>query len=253
MSNFVSEKSHIGGLNCSYRSWGHGSNIILILHGWGASSLSWENTVRYLNPQEIRVYIPDLPGFGGSESPKVPWSVEDYANWTLRFMKNIGISSPTVIAHSFGGRIAILLSNRDKDWAKKLIFCAAAGIKHQLSPKAGLIKSIAKFTRHLPIPHSLKKVLYRFAGATDYLKTSGVMRDTFKKVISLDLTTYLQGIEIPVHIIWGDRDTYLPVEDAKIMQRKIRGSTIKIVTGGNHSLHLQRPAFLANHLSQQFS
>jgi pimeloyl-ACP methyl ester carboxylesterase len=70
-----------------YKEAGKGEPII-VLHGWGASSVSWAKTQEYLAKEGFQVFIPDLPGFGQSQASSSPWGIGDYANFVLHFAKN---------------------------------------------------------------------------------------------------------------------------------------------------------------------
>jgi len=73
-------------IRTNYLVLGQGSPF-LILHGWGSNSLKWQETGKILKEKGFKVIVPDLPGFGKSEEPKKPWSIKDYSQWLLHFMK----------------------------------------------------------------------------------------------------------------------------------------------------------------------
>lgn len=63
------------------------------------------------------------------------------------------------------------------------------------------------------------------------------MRETFLKVIDEDLKESIDQIHRPTLIIWGDKDSYVPVKDAYLMHEKIAGSELHIIEGGRHGIH----------------
>ena len=76
------------------------------------------------------------------------------------------------------------------------------------------------------------------------MKTQGIMRDVFKKLITQDLTAKFSKIQVPTLIIWGDKDVMTPVQDAYLMQELIPNSKLEIIEGGKHPLNFQFPGKL---------
>ncbi len=67
------------------------------------------------------------------------------------------------------------------------------------------------------------------------------LREIFKKIIGQDLTEELKKIKTPTLIIWGDRDSYVPLSSGKTIAALIPNSRLEIIPGGKHGLHLQMP------------
>lgn len=229
---------------------------VLILHGWGGSKQSWQACVNEFDKDKYELFVPDLPGFGANPAPTKSWSVDDYAHYVSQLMKEYKLEKPVCIAHSFGGRIAIKLASNHKDIFSKLVLVAAAGIKREASFKVRLFAFISKFGKAIlnvfglkMIEKKARRILHKIAGAHDYSKTEGTMKETFKMVIEEDLTGLLKNINTTTYIIWGDKDSYVPVSDAHIMNTQIAHSKLKVFAGGKHGLHLQMPKELAETIS----
>ena len=76
-------------------------------------------------------------------------------------------------------------------------------------------------------------------GSSDYNQlSSDVMRETFKKVINLDLTENLSKIASPTLIMWGELDTDTPLYMAKVMEKKIKDSGLVVLKGAGHFSYL---------------
>ena len=78
----------------------------MFLHGYLSSKESFYPQINYFS-RRFRVTAPDLPRIRGERSIPAAWSVGEYADWLEGFLKERGIAFPCVIAHSFGGRVAI--------------------------------------------------------------------------------------------------------------------------------------------------
>ena len=94
-----------------YELTGQG-NPVLMLHGWGCDHAIFDSLVPVLS-RDYSVYALDFPGFGTSEEPDSVWGVELYTQFLEAFCKDLGIENPGIVAHSFGGRVAILFASRN--------------------------------------------------------------------------------------------------------------------------------------------
>ena len=79
------EKLLINDLEANYKISGDGQ-LILILHGWGGSSDSWNEVQKILTEKGFKIIVPDFPGFEKSKSPKEAWEVSDYVQWLKNFI-----------------------------------------------------------------------------------------------------------------------------------------------------------------------
>ena len=77
----------------------------------------------------MEVFAPDLAGFGTNQDMPYPYSLDDYIDSVNRYMKENGIVNPFIVAHSFGGRIAIKGIATKKLECRKLVLTGSAGLK----------------------------------------------------------------------------------------------------------------------------
>ena len=218
-------------------------STILILHGWGSCAKRWQKVKEILTEQGLKVIVPDLPGFGENPSPSQPWSVDDYMEWVKKFSQ--GFSPFFLLGHSFGARIAIKFAVKYPEKISGLILCGAPAIKDKLNIKHITIRALAKFSSKFsffPFYQFFRKIFYKYIlRKTDYLKTQGIMKETFKKVIAEDSLPYLCQIKTKTLIIWGEKDDYVSVKLAPIIKNKIPNSDLKIFPEIGHSPHIECP------------
>ncbi len=174
----------------------------------------------------------DFPGFGENVPLTAPWAVEDYAKWTEDLIASLSLNFPNVIAHSFGGRVAIKCLSRGEIF-DRAVLCGCAGI----IPKRG-------FKYHVKVKtyRFMKKIAPKFAerkfGSEEYKTLSPVMRESYKKIVNEDLREDASRITRPVLFITGERDRQTPVSSAKIYQERIKGSRLCVLAGCGHFAHL---------------
>lgn len=229
--------------NTHYRRVQPNLPTIFILHGWGSSSERWTEVIEQLSREGYDVLAPDLPGFGQSMPPPIPWNVEEYAGWAGQFLRSLGVHPLLIIGHSFGGRVAIRLLQQAPETARGLVLCASSGIKHPktikqraafIAAKTGnLIFSIPGLSA---LRQLARRALYRSIGEYDYYRTSGIMRETFQRVNEHDIAPGLETFAQPTLIIWGDQDKATPLSDAYRFHELISGSRLEIVPGAGHRL-----------------
>jgi len=228
--------------------------LFLILHGWGSKSEKWIEIGNLLNKQGFKIIIPDLPGFGESDEPIISWSLDNYVNLIEDFTKQLNLEKFYLLGHSFGGSLSIKSSLKFPHKIKKLFLVASSGIRRETTKKKILIfiSKIFKVFSFIPFYESFRKLFYRIiVGKTDYIYTKqGFSKETFLKVIKEDISHLLAEIKTPTIVIWGDKDTFTPIADAYLMNKKIRGSRLIVIKGSDHYFYRKSPENLVKNIME---
>ncbi len=239
------------------------------LHGWGGAKESWQPLWTELRKttffdDHLAVAI-DFPGFGASEEPDSAWGVTDYSHFFEEFLKGIYREMDLdgdydLAVHSFGGRVLLKLLSPNfahliVQRPDNLILIAAAGIKPKKTLRLHVATTAAKTGKavlSLPVLNRLaplaQKVLYKALKTHDYEKSSGVMRETFLRVIDEDLSGSMSHIKNHTKIFWGKKDGYVPLSDGEIMHEKIITSEMTIIPEGKHGIHKTHAELLAREI-----
>lgn len=234
------------GLNLHYTDSEKGEKTVILMHGWGCDHTTVASIERVASSCGYRVVNVDFPGFGDSQEPTDVWGVEDYTRQIEALTKELGIKSPILLGHSFGGRVGILYASRNQ--VEKLILVDAAGIK----PKRSL-----KYYWKVYSFKAVKRLMYLFlgkdaaekrldakrakAGSSDYANASPMMRRILSKVVNEDLTDRLHLIKAPTLLIWGENDTATPLSDAQKMEKLIPDAGLVSFPGCGHYSFLDNP------------
>lgn len=245
----VEKEEIVKGLKVNYKVFGSKGVPFLILHGWGSKSDRWESVGELLSKKGLMVVVPDLPGFGKSDTLKEAWCIDDYVDWVNEFINTFPEFKEEfyLLGHSFGGTVSIKFSIKYAQKVKKLFLFGAAAIRKKTIKKQvlGTVSKFVKVFSFLPFYKLAKRAFYKFVvGPTDYLRVDGVMKQTFLKVISQDLSQHVSFLKVPTVIIWGDKDDTTLVEDAYFMNKKIDGSKLEIVEGADHDMEQVMPEAL---------
>lgn len=245
--------------------------LLLMLHGWGGDKDSWNTLRDELKLQGVLDHYlavsVDLPGFGESEEPEEAWQVLNYTQFIEKLLRELYLQfnlkgNFDLLVHSFGGRILLKLLSPDfqhqiVERPDRLVIVAASGIKPRRTLRLRVAAAAAKAGKvllNLPVLKRLaplsKKLLYKALKTHDYEKSSGVMRETFLKVIDEDLIENLNHIKNPTLIFWGKKDSYVPVKDGYLMHKKIPGSRIVVFPDGKHGIHKTKAHLISIEISK---
>ncbi|MDP6704608.1 MAG: alpha/beta hydrolase, partial [archaeon] len=219
---------------------------LLILHGWGGSADSWKGIQDRVATEGYQVTSVDLPGFGETQAPTKVWGIEDYAEFVAAFVKKLEIEKIFILGHSFGGQIAIQFAVKHPDRVEGLVLCAAAGVRRKKSLKVCIVQMIAKIGKTvasvLPVQEDrLRSLFYKIIRRGDYVKSRGIMKRIFQKVIRQDLSFSFSYIRMPTLIVWGGQDQITPVEDGERMKDSMSETEFKVIQSSGHNIHFDAP------------
>jgi 3-oxoadipate enol-lactonase len=226
---------------------------LLLLHGWGGGASHWRRVWTALATR-YRCIAPDLPGWGDSEKPKVPYTFEWYADWLADLLETLDASPAFVAGHSMGGSIALQLALRHPDRVRKLallnpVVRGSDGIKKEsriLSKP--ILRNLGFFFAHRR--WFLRFLTRNFTERIGGLEESDMMlvaRGTYKSMIrslealkNVDFTGSLASVRIPTLVIGSDTDREIPPEQSTLASG-IPGSRLEILKGAGHVTPLERP------------
>ncbi|GIW06255.1 MAG: alpha/beta hydrolase [Dehalococcoidia bacterium] len=236
--------ARVAGVRLGYREAGAGAPLVL-LHGWGGDSRSFFPVQQAL-ALHFRTLALDFPGFGRSALPPATWGVDDFAEHLAGWLDDLGIRRASVVGHSFGGRVAIVLAATQPERVDKLVLVASAGILPRRTVTYHLKVRTSRLARRLlaapPLARvrpALERRLYDALGASDYAN-AGPLRSTFVRVVNQDLRPLLPRIQAPTLLIWGEKDEATPLTDGEIMAREIPDARLIVYRGAGHFAYLER-------------
>ncbi len=103
------------GVAVHYTTMGSGAQAIAFVHGWGCNKEFWRHSL-YAFPQH-RVFAIDLPGHGGSDKPRIPYSLQYFADSVVAVMRDAGIERVVLVGHSMGTNVVREFYRRHRDRA----------------------------------------------------------------------------------------------------------------------------------------
>ena len=240
----MDQRLDIQGIPTRCRSVGDGPEV-LVLHGWGASIEAVEPITRGL-AATCAVHAVDLPGFGQTGPPPVPWGAREYADWTRALIAALGLARPSIVGHSHGGRIAIQFAAEHPQLVDKLVLVDAAGIRAPRGLSWYRRVAMAKLAKHVlnrlgPPGRALGRRLVGRAASEDYAASAETMRPTFVRLVNTDLTPLLPEIRASTLLIWGEDDADTPLTDGQTMERLIPDAGLVVFEGAGHFAYADQP------------
>lgn len=220
---------------------------LLLLHGWGASKELMAPVAERLAGR--RAVIPDLPGFGGTAPPPAAWGPGEYADWVLHLLDRLGIGSTDIVAHSNGGRIAIVLTARHPERVRRLVLTDSAGIRPRHGVRHFWRVRTFKLLRAAAgwgwLPGRLRAAAEQRAhqrGSADYRAASGTVRASMVRLVNADLREELARIPCATLLIWGERDEETPLGDGRLMEKLIPDAGLVVFEGAGHFAYAEQVA-----------
>jgi len=241
---------------------------LLLLHGLGCDHTTWSPVIERLS-RRFTVLAPDLLGHGRSDKPRADYSLGGYANGMRDLLAVLGIERATVVGHSFGGGIAMQFAYQYPQYAERLMLVAPGGLGREVNPvlrgltlpgagsalavaAAPPVIAVARFLGErahaagLPWTADLLGALSVLAGKHDrrerdaFLHVLRAAVDWRGQVVTMTDRAYL-ALNMPTCVMWGAKDTVLPVSHAEVARRAIPGARIEIIAGSGHFPHEEFP------------
>lgn len=227
-------------------------DIIVLVHGLGASAERWEKVIPYLG-KKYHLIIPDVIGFGYSAKPNVDYTMEFFVNFLDDFLKVMGIKKTAIIASSLGGHItAECVINQNRS-IRKMILVAPSGINPRLTPAMDAY-ALAMLYPNQQRAHTAFKMMagpnknVDSQAINDFVKRMKMpnVKMVFTSVLlglknTVPLTERLHKISIPTMIIWGSHDSVIPPRYAKILVSNIKGCQFVKMKSCGHTPFTEEP------------
>jgi len=233
---------------------GTGDRRVLLLHGWGCSCRHFDPILRDMEKDYCLTAL-DFPAHGESGRPPEPWGVREFAECVRDAAEQMGFAPCDIIAHSFGGRVALYMAANWPEMVNRLVITGGAGLKkpqteEQRKKSAEYRKKKARLQALTRLPliggaadKGLRALREKY-GSPDYNALDDEMKKTFVKVISEDLSPLLPKVQAPTLLIWGENDTETPLWMGQAMEQAIPDAGLVIFEGDDHFAYLhQWPRF----------
>ena len=226
---------------------------VLLLHGFPSTRRLWSGVAPSLVEAGHRVVVPDLVGYGESEAPAgVRLDMQSQARWMLRLLDALGIERAVVVAHDVGSAAAqLMLASAPErvrglavldgvcggEWAMDAVASIQAwdpADAHRLAPV---------LARRLGKTGAVREMLTAYEGEQGGLKLIRAARDLDPRQTE-GIGQALRSSGAPSLVLWGERDSFLPIETVGRPLAALLGAALVVLPGG-HFTPLDCPAEVA--------
>ncbi len=239
----------IGGVLTTYELINPKATIpVVILHGWGQSSLHWLETTKLLD-SDFSYYLLDLPGFGGTKNLATSSDIPGYSQFVKDFTQKLKLKNFILMGHSFGGQIAGDLAIQNPQLLKQLVLIDASIVRTR-RPKTVVKIALAKIVKPLIsfFPTTTKTFLLRLYNS-DYSASNDYQRSVLNKIVKYNLGPKLHLIKVPTDIVWGSEDKVIRYM-GKYLVENIPQAQLHLIYGAGHSPNVTHPQKLSATLNQ---
>lgn len=260
----------VHGRAVSYLEAGDGP-LLLLIHGMAGTARNWDAVIEPLALGST-VIAPDFPGHGDSEPGGGDYSLGSLASGLRDLMISLGHERATLVGHSLGGGVALQFTYQFPEMVERLVLVSSGG----LGPEVGAILRAAAlpgadlFLRATAAPGAvaggflsgavaklglrpnadLAEVGRAYASLADadrrkaFLSTLHAVVDTDgQRVAALD-RLYLAE-DLPILIIWGERDPIIPVGHGRAAHAQLPGSRLEVFPDAGHIPMMECPGRFA--------
>lgn len=233
---------HANGIDISYTVEGAGPPLV-ILHG--ATSVATEDWAaqRPLFRKAFRIHLVDTRGHGGTRWDAGNGLTTDMlVADLLAFADALGLHTFHVAGFSMGAMTALTFATRYPDRLRTAIIC---GIDIQREPRASVARRLMDPERVLREEPEWAEQLERRHGP---VQGEGAWKRLLpaiaRDVESQPLLTHeeLRRVRLPVLLVYGDRDVFVPPDHAVAIHRQLPNSRLLIAPDSPHQVMVSQPA-----------
>ena len=240
----------------------------MLIHGITASSAVWE----MVGPRLARnhtVLAPDLLGHGQSAKPRGDYSMGAFASGIRDLVVALGLGSVTTVGHSLGGGVAMQYAYQFPERTGRLALVSSGGLGRQVHgflraatlPGSELVLPLLAGRQVLAAGRAVGRALGRVrvplgndaiemarghASLGDpesraaFVHTLRASVDVGGQRVQATDRLYLAA-ELPLLIVWGERDRIIPVEHGLRAHEQVPGSRLELFERAGHFPYLDEP------------
>ncbi len=263
------------GLDLLYETQGNGQEVVIVVHGGpGLPHEYFHPMLSNLSHYAKLVYFDRRADMLSTQLPHQPVSLDEMADDLDALRQSLGLNRVTLLAHGFGGAIALNYAVRHPENVKRLILVsAAATIENPGEAEKRIVKKLSPMELSLYrsneggtggsnpcervrkryavlYPHYFYKLIpYEFDRGIytvyfDSLAKKLALANTAQK---LDVRDQLSAIKVPVMVFAGRYDLVTPMAQSAALAESLPSSKFVVM---EHSAHF--PFFEENYMFTQW-
>jgi len=240
---------------------------VVAVHGTPWSSYNLRHIIDGLSETHT-VYFYDLLGYGQSAKPNGDVSL-GIQNQLLDHLLDVwALREPAIIGHDFGGSTVLRAHLLNKKQFNRIVLIDPVAISPWGSP---FFKHVNKFEEAFAgVPDYIHEAVVRaYIGTAAFLPLEKTVEDNTiapwegekgkaafyrqiaqaKSIYTEEIQPQYHSISTPVLILWGQEDTWIPVEKGVELHQLMPGSIFKAIPSTGHLVIEEKPELLLESIS----
>ena len=237
---------------------------LILIHAFPLDATMWRPQTEHFEGR-MKVFAPNLPGFGGTSSAGSVMTMREGADRVARLAREAGMERAIVVGLSMGGYVALALWRAYPELVDGLVLA---------NTKAGADDEAGKDRRKALADRLLAEGNGFLADSPPPLlspEAPGELVTLVKNIIAAqpaeaiaaaslgmaqrpDSTPDLETITVPTLVITGEHDTLIPPDATKPLADGIANARYEVIEGAGHLTNLQAPeefnALLERHVER---
>ena len=246
----------INGVNLYYECHGKGSPLMLIA-GLASDSQSWQPIVEDMSRHYLLI-LPDNRGVGRTKPQDVETSIQHIADDCIALIGHLGLSYVPLLGHSMGGFVALDCAIRYPERVSTLILAATSAVNSERNN--ALFHDWVSYLRlGMDLGQWFRNIFYwifskrlfedkealdaalRFALEYPYPQSVIAFEKQVKALREFNCQEKLPNIKQKTLIICGKEDLLFPPEESVKVLQAIPETSVAIIEGASHSIHMDNP------------
>lgn len=261
-----SKTATVHGSTVTYVEAGEGP-VLLLIHGMAGTCAGWREVIEPL-AREHTVIAPDLPGHGESAPLGGDYSIGGLATGLRDLLLTLGHERATLVGHSLGGGVAMQMAYLFPEMVERLVLVSSGGLGPEVSPilRAASLPGAELFiSATAGVGQRVGGAIGRGLGLVGLRPTADVaevargyasLEDPRRRAAFLATLHAVVGARgqrvdardrlhlaesVPVMIVWGARDSIIPVGHGTEAHEMIPGSHLVVFEDVGHLPQVEAP------------
>jgi len=239
------------GVNLKFMESGTSDGMpVIFLHGLSDSWHSFEKILPML-PTTLHAYAISQRGHGNSDKQASGYLPKDFAADVAAFVKQKHLGKVVVVGHSMGGMVAqqfaidypqlikgLILIDTDASFGDNIV--VQDFLKQTLSLE-NIDRKFMEDFQNSTLANNIDPEYFETV-VNEGMKTPvPVFKAALLGVMDVDLTSRLKEIQVPVLILWGEKDLICSIQDQYLLARHLKKSNFITYKQTGHALHWEQP------------
>jgi len=247
-TSLLNKKIKIGKLDIHYLTGGQGDPLVII-HGGADGARAWLQSANEL-AKYYTVYVPNLPGFGGSKAISDEFAFSEYAAFVDNFSQNMNLKRFHLVGHSLGGGIALHYALQYPHKIQRLVLVSSICLGKEIALWARFLSQPTLYQPLVEAALSTVRIIRWLAKLVYAPFESIIPLSRFKMSIGKSIMTFkgqttillnqLSELLVPTLVVWGARDNIVPVAHGYAASRLIPDCQLHVFEDCTHSVYRQK-------------